>query len=202
MEIILPDAIKKASRSDWKQIRDITADAFSNDPFNLWIFGNTRPLKTLFGGFAKDVYLKNGFCHLSGDDAATMWAMPHANIDMPSSTLLKLGIAQKLHGTSGSIARGMAAGDAMERGHPETPHIYLFTIGVRQAAQGKGLGKKMLSPVLDAADRNNLPIYLENTNPQNNGFYAHFGFEKTGELDTAPDAPVVSKMWRTPRAFT
>lgn len=202
MEIILPETIRRASKADWKQIRDITANAFSQDPFNLWIFGNARPLKALFGGFAKDIYLKNGFCHISGDEAATMWTMPGVNIDPPAMTIAKLALAQKLYGSKGSIARGMASGEAMERGHPEEPHIYLFTVAVRQSAQGKGLGKTLLSPVFEAADRSNLPIYLENTNPQNNGFYNSLGFEKTGELDLSPDAPIVSKMWRTPRLTT
>lgn len=202
MEITLPDTMKCVSRSDWKQIRDITADAFSEDPFNLWIFGNTRPLKALFGGFARDVYLKKGFCHVSGNDAATMWAMPGVDIELPSRSLLRLALSQQFLGTKGALKRGLAAGAAMERAHPKEPHIYLFTVAVRRSAQGKGLGKTMLAPVLEAADRNNLPVYLENTNPENMGFYNHLGFEKTGELDIAPDTPVVSTMWRKPRDIT
>lgn len=199
MKIELPEGIKKATRGKWKLVRDITTDAFENDPFNLWIFGHTKPMKTLFGAFAQDIYLKKGFCHLLKNDAATMWAGPGADISIPPTTLMRLGLAQQLFGSKGSIERGSIAGEAMQAAHPTEPHFYLFTVGVRQSAQGQGLGKAILRPVLTTADTQNLPVYLENTNPKNHTFYESLGFEKTGELDLPSDAPVVSTMMRYPK---
>lgn len=156
-------------------------------------------MKTLFGAFAQDIYLKRGFCHIYKNDAATMWAGPGADLSIPPSTLMRLGLAQQIFGSEGAIDRGTLAGEAMAAAHPEEPHLYLFTVGVRQASQGKGLGTTMLKPVLATADAERLPVYLENTNPKNNSFYCRLGFEKTGELNLPADAPVVSTMWRPPQ---
>jgi ribosomal protein S18 acetylase RimI-like enzyme len=90
-------------------------------------------------------------------------------------------------------------GEAMAREHPKDPHLYLFTIGTRKAARGQGLGKKLIRPMLDAADRTSLPCYLENSNPANTGFYVSHGFERMKLFEPGPGAPVMEAMWREPR---
>ncbi|MEM5517119.1 GNAT family N-acetyltransferase [Henriciella sp. AS95] len=69
----------------------------------------------------------------------------------------------------------MATGEAIEKHHPKEPHVYLFTIGTCQAVRGKGLGKAMFPPVLAAADKAGLPVYPENSNLANHGFYSTHG---------------------------
>src|SRR3546814_6205956 len=77
-----------------------------------------------------------------------------------------------------AAARIRRTTEAMERHHPQFPHAYLFTIGVRPAARGKGMGGKLFRPVLDACDRAGVPAYLENSNPDNTSFYRAQGFER------------------------
>jgi len=199
LQVELPDRLRAATRKDWRQVGDITAEAFAEDPFNLWLFGGERALRPLFRIMARDIYLKEGFCHISGDDAATMWATHESNLRFPPLSLFQLIAAQMIHGSKGAMRRGMAAGEAMEKHHPRDPHIYLFTIGTRKAARGKGLGKAMMTPVLDAADAAGLPVYLENSNPANHGFYTSFGFEKIGEFSVLDESPPMAPMWREPK---
>ena len=52
--------MRAASRRDWRQLGAITAEAFAEDPVNLWIFGNTGPMADVFGALARSVYLKRG----------------------------------------------------------------------------------------------------------------------------------------------
>ncbi|MEM9037780.1 MAG: GNAT family N-acetyltransferase, partial [Actinomycetota bacterium] len=73
-------------------------------------------------------------------------------------------------------ARFMRVGAAMARAHPSEPHHYLLAVGVRRGGQGRGLGSSVLRPMLDRCDREGLPAYLENSNPQNEAFYARLGF--------------------------
>lgn len=200
LDISLPEGIRRAGRADWRQLGEITAEAMADDPFNLWLFGSERALKPLFRIMARDIYLKEGFCHLAGDEAATMWATHDSNLNFPPLSLVQLMAAQMIHGTKGSMKRGMAAGEAMEKHHPRTPHIYLFTIGTRKAARGKGLGKALMTPVLAAADKAGLPVYLENSNPENHGFYSSFGFEKIGAFNVLDESPPMALMWREARA--
>ena len=79
-------------------------------------------------------------------------------------------------------------------------HAYLFSIAVRPGAQGKGLGRKLIAPVLAACDRLGVPAYLENSNPANAGFYGSLGFVVCGEIRPTPDAPALLPMVREPRS--
>jgi ribosomal protein S18 acetylase RimI-like enzyme len=199
--IDLPPDIRRAEHADWKRVADITAEAFAEDPVNLWIFGNARAIRSLFRIFARDIYTRKGVCHVYGNAAATMWADESVDLNIPPFSLFQLIVAQRLLGSKGSVGRGLAAGKAMEVHHPREPHLYLFTIGTRKPARGKGLGKAMLQPVLDAADRAGKPIYLENSNPVNSGFYQSHGFRRRGEpFYIAEGAPVMEPMWREPKS--
>lgn len=199
LQVELPDRLRAATRKEWRQIGDITAEAFAEDPFNLWLFGGEQALRPLFRIMARDIYLKEGFCHISGNDAATMWATHESNLRFPPLSMVRLIAAQMIHGSKGAMKRGMAAGEAMEKHHPHAPHVYLFTVGTRKAARGKGLGKAMMTPVLAAADETGLPVYLENSNPANHGFYTSFGFEKIGEFSVLDESPPMAPMWREPK---
>ena len=77
--------------------------------------------------------------------------------------------------------------------------MYLFTIGTRKAARGKGLGKALIRPVLEACDREGLSAYLENSNPDNTGFYMSHGFEHMKLFEVGEGAPPLEAMWRKPR---
>ena len=195
----LPAGMRKASYQDWKQVGGITAEAFAEDPVNLWIFGNARAIRPLFMIMARDIYLKRGLCHLIGDDGATMWADESTDLRFPPLSLLKLMTAQTFHGSKGAMKRGMQTGQALVENHPSDPHIYLFAIGTRKAARGKGVGKGLLAPVLAEADRIGKPVYLENSNPVNTGFYNAHGFERMKLFYPGEGAPVMEAMWREPR---
>jgi ribosomal protein S18 acetylase RimI-like enzyme len=198
-EITLPAGMRATGPRDWRQLGAITAEAFAEDPVNLWIFGNTGPMADVFGSLARSVYLKRGFCHVSGDEGATMWSHSSANREPGPIAMLELVSSIMRKGTKGAAKRGMAAAETMAREHPSTPHLYLFTIGTRKAARGKGLGKRLLAPVLAAADRDGLPCYLENSNPANMGFYRAHGFERMKVFAAGPGGPPLEAMWREPR---
>lgn len=198
-EIQLPDGMRRASQRDWRQLGAITAEAFHEDPVNLWIFGGTAPMKPVFSTLARHVYLPRGFCHISGDEGATMWSHSSADRELGGLPLMGLVFALMTKGAKGAAQRGMTAAETMAREHPKAPHLYLFTIGTRKAARGKGLGKRLMAPVLAAADRDGLPCYLENSNPANTGFYRSCGFERMKLFEPGPGGPVLEAMWREPR---
>lgn len=198
-EIMLPDGLRAASQRDWRRLGAITAEAFAEDPVNLWIFGNTGPMADVFAALARSVYLPRGFCHVAGDEGATMWSHSSANREPGALAMLGLVSSIMRKGTKGAAKRGMAAAETMAREHPLAPHLYLFTIGTRKAARGKGLGKRLLAPVLAAADRDGLPCYLENSNPANTGFYRSHGFERMKVFAPGPGGPPLEAMWREAR---
>ena len=199
MDIQLPEGLRRATARDWKQLGSITGEAFAQDPVNLWIFGNTQTMPPVFGELARSIYLPRGLCHIHGDTGAAMWA--HSALSRELSTLQTMRLVWSLmtKGEKGAAKRGLGASEAMAREHPAAPHMYLFTIGTRKAARGQGLGKKLIRPVLEAADRACLPCYLENSNPANTGFYISQGFERLKLFEPGPGGPPLEAMWREPR---
>jgi GNAT superfamily N-acetyltransferase len=67
--------------------------------------------------------------------------------------------------------------------HRDVPagHWYVMVVGVSPAAQGSGLGRALLQPVMDRADAAGQPCYLETAQPTNVPFYQHLGFRQVVE---------------------
>ena len=197
--IELGGGLTQVDRTGVKQLADITADAFRGDPFNRWLFGSFSGMAGVFGALARHVYVPRGFCYRLGDVGAAMWMLPGGDTEPPLAALPGLYGAVLFRSTWGAKRRTDAAVAGMTRHHPAFPHAYLFTIGVRPSARGKGHGRTLIQPVLDACDEAGLPAYLENSNPANCGFYASCGFERQAMIDVARGAPPLEAMLRQPR---
>lgn len=188
----------RSMRDEADHIAAITADAFRNDPFNRWLFGNFEAMETAFCGLARHVYTKRGFCYRIGDDGAAMWMLPDGDMSLPLAALPDM-LRAVTASSRGGMTRIRRTTDAMEAHHPQFPHAYLFTIGVRPAARGKGMGGKLFRPVLEVCDRAGVPAYLENSNPDNTSFYRTQGFERVTMIHPVEGCPPLEAMLREPR---
>ncbi len=76
-------------------------------------------------------------------------------------------------------------------------HWYLFMLGVSPTYQSQGIGSLLLQPILDQADKEGLPCYLETSTEGGVRFYKRLGFEvvRTGGL---PEADL--KFWTMKRS--
>ena len=193
--------LARASATDWRTVADITAEAFAADPVNRYVFSNFSSIRSMFRVMARNMYLPFGDCYLHPSGGATMWMPPGVNAAPSQLGLLAFALGQMRHGTLSAIKRGMALSELMAKWHPKEPHYYLFTIGTTQAARGKGIGKALLAPILAACDRNGMPVYLENSNPTNSGFYAAHGFHRMDVFNIDGEgSPIMEPMWRDPKA--
>ena len=63
------------------------------------------------------------------------------------------------------------------------PHWYLLGLGVSPLYQGQGVGGSLIQPILERADKEGLPCYLETDTDGAVRFYQRHGFEilRTGE---------------------
>lgn len=186
-----------------RELAAITADAFRHDPFNNWMFKNQNRKHDMFLALAKFVYAPRGFCQIYEENgeglAATMWMMPGGNIKEPLLGMLALMKAFALDDGISGMKRGLATGKAMNDQHPKEPHVYLFTVGVRESARGRGLGRKLIEPVLEACDRTNTVAYLENSNPANEGVYKSLGFEHVAMIEPMAESEPLQAMERLPK---
>jgi ribosomal protein S18 acetylase RimI-like enzyme len=79
---------------------------------------------------------------------------------------------------------------------PREAHWYLATLGTDPDRQGQGVGSALLRKVLERADLEGLPAYLESSKERNLAFYGRHGFEVTGEIHTPGGGPTLWLMWR------
>ena len=198
--IVLPNGVRRAVPGEARQAADIIAEAFRDDPFNRWLFGDFRAMRSVFRRFARDVYIRRAVAHVAGDAGAAFWTPPGINADLSAWGLMRLLAAVRWHGGRSAVARARIAGEAMAAAHPSAPHWYLFLIGTLPAARGSGMGKRLMAAVLDECDRTRVGAYLENSNPANTGFYLAHGFEARGALPLPDDAPPLIAMWRAPKS--
>lgn len=73
--------------------------------------------------------------------------------------------------------------DTLHKRDMTDPHWYLFILGVDPPRQGQGVGGALLQPVLQRADADRLPCYLETMKVRNLAFYRKHGFEVVIEDD-------------------
>ena len=70
---------------------------------------------------------------------------------------------------------------AMHHHNAPFRHWYLQLIAVDPDIQGKGYGSKLMRPMLERIDREELPCYLETHTKKNVSIYEHYGFKVIDE---------------------
>ena len=90
-------------------------------------------------------------------------------------------------------------GSNAEKHHPTERHWYLEVLGVRPEAQRRGLGRRLITPVLERADRAGIACYLETSDRANVAYYERFGFSVIDDaLPLVPHGPTHVAMRRGP----
>ena len=188
--------VKRAGRDQAALVGEILADAFGADPVGKWISPDPE-YPAWCWPLLVPLMVPPGELYLAGEGlGAAIWVPPGAKLDM------KLGIAVlwdywRRFGL-GSILRFFRLMIPMEKQHPKDPHYYLFAVGVRSEAKGRGIGSALLEPVLQECDRRKVVAYLENSNPLNLPFYQRHGFEVRGEITMPRNGPTLWLMYRDP----
>jgi GNAT superfamily N-acetyltransferase len=78
-------------------------------------------------------------------------------------------------------------------------HWHLELLGVDTPLQGQGIGSALLQPVLQQADEQGTPCYLETLQPRNVPFYQGHGFEVVVEMVEPKSNLGLWTFWREPR---
>ncbi|MFJ2768701.1 GNAT family N-acetyltransferase [Streptomyces sp. NPDC087300] len=101
---------------------------------------------------------------------------------------------------AGSRAAWFDAADrALRPLRPRRPVWFLATVGVDPDAQGQGLGRAVIRPGIEAADRAGYPAFLETSTERNVAFYERLGFAVTAEINLPGNGPRTWCMLREPR---
>jgi GNAT superfamily N-acetyltransferase len=176
--------------------------AFQDDPVMSWCFPRSDRRAAALGAgfelFLRRVWLEHDHCFTSDELAGAACWLPPGHWHLPvrrqlalTPSLLRLG--------RGRAARFVRLFALAERKHPRPPHWYLASLGVAPAHQGRGLGSRLMHPILSRCDREGTPAYLEASSPRNRALYDRHGFEVTEELELPAGGPPLWLMWRDPR---
>lgn len=117
----------------------------------------------------------------------------------PNSLIQELQALPMLLGLTGwaRFPRMLRLREVMDKAHPlDRPHAYLWFLGVTPAAQGHGIGSRLLKAKLDQLDAAGTPAFLETSTERNVALYRRHGFDVISDYRPAPDAPLTWAMWR------
>jgi len=197
-----PPTVRRATRDELPAVGRALAEAFDDDPVWRWIAPPCRNWKDLAARwFATEAANQfDGFGEVWVDDdllGAAIWCKPGRWRATTRQTVRLAGPSIRF--LRGGLLRGMRTVNVLEKAHPWEQHWYLGYLGTDPAAQGRGIGSALLTPVLDRADEEGLPAYLESSKKANLAFYARHGFETSGEPMRARSGPPLFPMWRDPR---
>jgi GNAT superfamily N-acetyltransferase len=98
----------------------------------------------------------------------------------------------------GRLMSSLGYYERLHKRHVPGRHWYLATLGVDPARQGQGIGSALILPVLERADAEGLPCYLETERERNLLFYRKHHFEVASEDDLPDGGPHFWTMRRRP----
>lgn len=191
---------RRATPGDRAAVVATVSRAFERDPVLRWLFPDDAeyPAKAaaFFGGLF-DMRVEGGEVWML-EGAAALWEPPGGN-------RLPLAVRERLWEAATAAAFDATGRARLERHEaliarllPADRGWYLGVLGVDPALQGRGLGRAVLQPVLEVADRDLLWASLETATATNLPFYRGLGFEVCAE-DRHAEGPHVWAMTRRPR---
>ena len=165
------------------ELADVATDAYQDYPLHNWFSGGTYDpkmshifMKVTLKSMTEDAVIYADSEELNGFAA---WLPLGFTGNKTLPFLLNGGLELFLHSGLGLVGRLMTYENfAMKLKQTYTDHVdwYLFNLSVSRKAQGKGLATKLMRPMLEFCDRENMVSYLETNKDSNVPLYQHYGF--------------------------
>lgn len=198
-----PIALQQA---DLDRAAQVLARAFHDDPGIVWLLPNEgQRRRLLFWNHRKFLRygLRAGHVYTTPDSVVGIatWLPPERPM-MGLMDAVRLGLlALPFKASPLQFVRFTAMMSMFEKMHKkDVPkrHWYLNVLGVEPERQGQGVGGRLIAPILEQADRDRLPCYLETGKEINVTFYQKHGFEVVKEGDLPLGGPRWWTMLREP----
>ena len=189
-----------------EELSEAAADAYQDYPLHNWLTKGVYDAKasqlimqTTLAAMKKDAVIYADSEELNG---FAVW-IPMGFTGSKTIPFLKNGGMELiLHSGLGIIGKLLTYETfAMKLKKKYTGHIdwYLYNLSVRKDAQGKGLGRKLLDPMMEFCDDEKMITYLETNKESNVTLYNRFGFELR-ETNLVPGSSVLHySMVRDPK---
>lgn len=196
------NAIKKAGlylveRKDLDRLAEIAADAYQDYPLHNWFSNGTYDpemsrliMRISLRTMADDALIYADSEQMNG---FAVWLPFGFTGSKTVPFLLNGGFRLILHSGPGIIRRLFTYENyAMNLKKDITDHYdwYLYNLSIRGDAQGKGIASKLMRPMLEFCDNENMICYLETNKEKNVGLYEHFGYTLI-KKEQIPNTPVM-----------
>lgn len=195
-------APRLATIADADVVADTLAAAFETSPWTEWALpalDRVQRLRRLHYLFAGLVGAATGTTWLMDDGACVaQWIPPSGFVIPPDLRQMVVEEEAVLFGDRLDAVSDLDHETGRRR--PASPHWWLATIGTRPADQRRGLGARVLRPVLDRCDHDSVGAALETSTRGNVAFYERLGFEVSASYSSPDGLLPVWLMVRQPRA--
>lgn len=180
-------------------VTDVVSDAFLSDPVWSWVFDDKRSMRTYWEMFIKSALRFPFVFRTAGYESVSVWIPPEGTAFVPEDAQSFEQILERLCGErAAEVAQFL---EKFDDAHPRSePHYYLGLLGTATLHRGHGIGMALLGQNLKLLDELQMPAYLESSNELNNPRYAALGFEQVSSFQVPGNGPIVTGMWRSPRA--
>lgn len=182
-------------------IAQVLAESFSDDPsFNL-VFGQNpnrlSAIQAFFEPFVADASKRGQTIVAPNLQGACIWYPAKVEIFNEQFEQVLMEIIQIVTKFAGeeSARRFQHLIEQLGNHEPQQSHCEVFFLGLKPSARGKGIGQDLLKPVLDYADKNQVPCYLVSSTSRNISFYERHGFKKYCPIEIS-DTYSMTGMWR------
>ncbi|MHA6800613.1 GNAT family N-acetyltransferase [Bounagaea algeriensis] len=193
--------VRPATEADIPRAVSTLGRAFEHYPWTRHIISADRHLERLaeFNRlFIERIGLPHGRVWVVADgDAVAVWTTPETA--RAGDVFAELGPRfAELAGDR--LQQQRAAEAAMAPHRPTEPAWFLGTVGVDPDRQGRGLGRAVIAPGIEAAAAEGVPAFLETSTESNVAFYERLGFAVTAEVDVPDGGPRTWAMLRSAEA--
>ncbi len=205
-DMILPDNVIPIASQHRNRASEVLTRAFQPDPLYIYAFPDPdrrlRMLAILWRALVKYTLLYGDGYTTSDVRGVACWLRP-GDMDMTAWRTLRSGLwIMPLRAAREERRRFFGMLTHLDRVHKKTVtyrHWYLLALGVDPDHQGRGVGGRLIAPVLERADEDRLPCYLETQTERNVRFYRKHGFDVATEGDVPGHGVRLWTMLRKPR---
>lgn len=183
--------MRLARKEDIPFLAHVLAKAFYDDPVYQWFFpdeqSRIRKCECLFALFLRNLVPQGAVFTTSRREGVALWIHTEHQPSWIKRWCESLKILSIL---GANIWCGIVWWHKVELKHPPQIEWELFLIGVDPNHQGKGIGSKLMQPVLHQCTLDQYSIYLDTGNPNNVSFYQHKGFKVIRDCDLPKGATI------------
>lgn len=178
--------MKTAHHQDKKLVIDILCRAFDANQSINYIVTQDRKRKArirVLMEYSFDVCYLFGKVLLSDDKkGAALIVYPESKKTTLRSLCLDIRLIFRCIGLR-NVRKTIDRESIIKKVQPKEPMLYLWFIGTEPLEQNKGIGGCLLHDIIQLADREGKPIYLETSTVRNIPWYQKFGFDIYNERD-------------------